>query len=263
MRDRLSLKSLLLALVACGGLAVPALAEEPAVDPVADKLLRNMGNYLRVAEKFTFAIDAIDEDVLESGQKLQFEVTHRVAFRRPDQFNAVTDGDLGVSRVFYNGVRFSMLHSVQDSGELEYCSVKVPGTTDECFEQLGEEYGIVLPLGELLHSDPYALLSKDIQSATYVGTAKVRGTLCHHLAFTSENADFQIWVEAGWQPVPRKVVITDKQEPGMPQTIAYLYDWNFNPYLPDSSFSFWVPPSAQRIPLERLQPGEGSEEGSK
>ncbi|HSH69341.1 MAG TPA: hypothetical protein VK997_05445, partial [Deferrisomatales bacterium] len=68
------LKPLLLALVACAGLALTVLAEDPAVDPVAERLLRNMGNYPRVAEKFTFSIDAI------------------------------TESDLGVSRVFFNGV---------------------------------------------------------------------------------------------------------------------------------------------------------------
>ena len=259
MRRSPTLKTLLLALITCASLGASALAEEPAVDPVADKLLRYMGNYLRTADQFTFTVDAVEEEFVENGQKVQYEMRHRVAFRRPNQLSALTEGALGVSRIFYNGVRFSMLHSDADSEELSYSSLKVPATTDECFAYMAEEYGIQIPLGHLLHSDPYALLSKGLTSGAYVGTAKVRGVLTHHLAFQTENVDWQMWVEAGWAPVPRKIVVTYKNDPGTPQFMAYLGEWNFQPYLPDSAFSFWVPPGAVRVPLEKLSPENGGD----
>ena len=205
MRRSPTLRTRFLALVACSCLVVPALAEESAVDLVADKLLRYMGNYRRSAGEFTFTVEAVEEAFLENGQKVQYEVRHRVAFRRPDQLTAFTEGALGVSRVFYNGIRFSMLHSDPDSEELSYCSLKVPDTTDECLAHMADEYGIHIPLGHLLHSDPYGLLSEGLTSGTYVGSARVRGVLCHHLTFQTEDVDWQMWVVAA----PAVAIATD------------------------------------------------------
>ena len=106
-------------------------------------------------------------------------------------------------------------------------------------------------------SDPYSNLTQNAKSATYVGLHEINGVKCHHLAFTQESLDWQIWVEDGSMQVPRKVVITYKLAEGMPQYTAVLSDWDFSPHLPESVFSFVTPVNAEKIefmPVEEKVP---------
>jgi hypothetical protein len=44
--------------------------------------------------------------------------------------------------------------------------------------------------------------------------------LCDHLAFRQLDTDWQLWVEKGSRPLPRKIVITTRYEVGDPQFSA-------------------------------------------
>ena len=80
-----------------------------------------------------------------------------------------------------------------------------------------------------------------------VGESIVDGAPCHHLAFAQENIDFQIWIEDGPRPLPRKLLITYKTEPGSPQWAARLSAWDFNPKVSEHFFHFDTPEGAGRI----------------
>ena len=86
--------------------------------------------------------------------------------------------------------------------------------------------GIDLPLIDLAMSDPYANATAKVEQGKYFGIATVLGVPCHHLAFTQENVDWQVWIEDGPQPLIRKFVITYKNEPGAPEFTALITHWN-------------------------------------
>jgi hypothetical protein len=86
--------------------------------------------------------------------------------------------------------------------------------------------------------------------------SKVRGVPCHHLSFDGDNAQLQVWIDAGDQPLPRKVVMTHKKLPGSPQWTAYLTDWNFSPQLPDNLFAFTPPQGAEKIKFIPVNPSQ-------
>jgi len=75
---------------------------------------------------------------------------------------------------------------------------------------------------------------------------------CHHLAFRQEGIDWQIWIEDSDQALPRKLVITLKEQPGHPQYLALIDKWNLTPDAPDSAFEFTPPAGAKRIDLTPL-----------
>ena len=106
-----------------------------------------------------------------------------------------------------------------------------------------------MPLGEIISTNnDLASIRKRITSAVYIGESMVNGVICDHLAFTQENLDWQIWIEKGDRPVPRKLVITYKQDPSSPQYSALLSDWNFNPIsVQDSIFIFKPAADASQI----------------
>jgi len=53
----------------------------------------------------------------------------------------------------------------------------------------------------------------------------VDGFECEHLAFRNDDTDWQIWIQVGDAPIPRKYVITSKTEEGAPQYTLVIRDW--------------------------------------
>ena len=79
------------------------------------------------------------------------------------------------------------------------------------------------------------------------------GVPCEHLVFSQDNIDWQVWIQQGARPVPRKFLITYKDEPGSPQFTAIFSDWDFTTKLPDFVFKFDPPPGAAKIKVSELR----------
>ena len=45
---------------------------------------------------------------------------------------------------------------------------------------------------------------EEVLTGEYVGVTELSGVRCHHLAFRSGDVDWQIWIEDGDKPLPRK-----------------------------------------------------------
>ncbi len=224
-------------------------AEGSVVEPRARKVMRVMGDLLKQTPRFTVRTESTREKVTEEGRKFQSERNGTIAVRRPDGMWAEATDDQGSFRVWYDGKRVTFYNVEND----EYSTVKAPATIDETFDMLAAEYGIAPPLIDLVYADVYAVLDEFMNDGLYLGLHQVRGVRCHHLAFATENIDWQIWIEDGLLPLPRKVVITYKKEPAVPQFVAYLSDWNLAPQFPDSVFTFLKPEDARMVPLEKLK----------
>lgn len=223
--------------------AVDRPSTAPIVNPLADKLLREMGEYLKTAQQYSFQAEITFDDVLPSGQKIQFGATEDLAVRRPNRAYVEYRGDLGVKQFWYNGEAVTLY----DPEKNFYASEKVPAKLDEAFDQLMKDFGFSPPLADLLCSDPYRLLIAKVQFGLYVGSSMIDGQRCHHLAFVDQHIDWQIWIEDGKQLVPRKILITYKTIPGAPQFTAVLSDWDFTTRLPDPLFAADVPSGAEKI----------------
>jgi hypothetical protein len=91
-------------------------------------------------------------------------------------------------------------------------------------------------------------LDKLVVSANYVETTTITDVPCDHVAArTSTGVDIQVWVAQGSEPLPRRVVITYKDETGQPQFWADLSNWNLAPEVSDALFTFTPPAGADRI----------------
>jgi hypothetical protein len=122
---------------------------------------------------------------------------------------------------------------------------------------LAEQYGMVLPLADLVLADPYKTLIERVRTAEDLGSGYVFETKCRHLAFRQEVVDWQIWIDES-SNLPRKIVITYKEQPGDPQYTAFLSNWNLSAGTPDSHFTFTAPPNATKTefaaPASATQP---------
>jgi hypothetical protein len=229
------------------------------VEPGARKALRIVNDYLKTAENFTVHIESVSDEIMEGGQRIQRAAIQDIAVRRPNRVKIRSVGDRGEVRLWYDGRRISILDILDfniDPDEvlgdnMTYSWVEVPDTIDAAFDFVDEEYSIAPPLIALARDNPLGNLNELATSGFYVGLHHVGDVKCHHLAYTTEGMDVQLWIENGLFPLLRKVVITYRDEPGSPQFTAYLTDWDFSPHLPDSVFKFFKPKSALLVPLEK------------
>ena len=231
---------LALALVA---VVSPAEAQEgPAIDPRADQILREASAYLAELDQFTFHAEVVEDDTVNTGELVQFGRSVDVAVRRPDRMWADVKGERGHKRFWYDGSSVTLYDYLYGT----YAQTTVPNTIDGALDDLANRYGVVLPLSDFGYSDLYAKLIENIESGIYVGLREVNGVSYHHLAFSQESIDWEIWIEDGARAVPGKLLIVYKNQDGFPHFSALLSKWELAS-LPDELFTFEVPASAQKI----------------
>ncbi len=224
---------------------------EPEILPDIDKLLRRTSEYLKAAGKFSFRAEiAYDEmevadDEEGSDLKLQYGATVELTARKPDRMRLTFKGDQLDREFWYDGKTATLLAPHAKF----YGRLAVPGSIDKALDAIQEKTGYAPPLSDLVYPDPYALLAPRIEDAYYVGLHTAAGVLCHHVLLVQETVDWQIWIQTGEQPLPRKLVITYKQVPGSPQYAAVFTKWDFAPAVPDSLFVFEAPPDAVQVEM--------------
>jgi hypothetical protein len=234
-------------LVFVGALLAGATAHaQPAIDEQADRILREMGEYLSSAEEFSFRAEIGYDEFTDWGQEVQYGGVASISVRRPDGLHVVYDGDQRQSRIVFDGETV-VFHDLRTN---LYATTEAPGKIDGAVDRIFDLYGYSVPVADLVYSDPYETLIGSADFGVVVGRRSVDGMPSFHLAFSGEILDWQIWIEDGPRPVPRQLVITYKEEPGAPQYRARFSNWDFQPRLSDHYFEF--DPPAGSAPMEFL-----------
>jgi len=215
---------------------------KPAVDPEAISALHKMGEFLRSRQIFAVQAKLTTDDVMASGQKVQFGGTVDLKVRRPDRMRMDIAGDRRNERIYYDGKTFTVF------GERVgyYASFPAPATLAELKDVLEKRYGFDLPLADLFYWGTDNDGEAAIQAATRVGAANIDGFMCDHFAFRNKDVDWEIWIEQGGRPLPRKQVITTITEKSKPQHTMVL-NWDLSPKLEDQMFTFVAPANAHQI----------------
>jgi len=226
--------------------AVPLAAhsqDAPSAEPSAENLLRQMSEELKSAENFRFHAEINFDDVLISGQKLQYAGAVDVTVRRPNGIYVDYRDDVSAKRFWYDGKVGTLL----DVAQAKYSQADLPGDIDAAVNQLQERYAVALPLGDLISSDLFRIIDERAVAWGYIGVHDVEGAPAHHIAVVGENADLQVWIQKDGRPVPLKFVITYKNAPSAPQYEAVLMDWDLEAKIGSGSFEPALPKGAQQI----------------
>jgi len=222
---------------------------KPAVDPQADGLLRRMGEYLAQAPFFSVNAEIWQDVQMNSGQQVQAGRTIELQVRRPNRFHAEVHSTRRNRGLYYDGQTITLLNRIQNF----YGTIPAPATLDEALDVACERFGITLPLEDIIVSDPYQNAIRKVTSGLYIGPVTVLGIPCEHLVFSLGTVDWQIWIEQGARPVPRKIVITYKDEEGTPEYTAIFSNWDFQTKLPDFLFTCEPPTGTSKISVEEIK----------
>jgi hypothetical protein len=271
-RSVLTFVLLCVAAAGCGG-SVPELApvQEPPpplvepdlapgsrlVDPRADDLVRQMSDRLARASAFALEAEELYDEVPDQSPRRQLTNLRHVAMRRPDRLVGDATGDALNRSFWYDGKTFAAFDKEQNV----WAGGAVPPTVDGALDWVFEQTGTVVPLADFLYADSHTRLMENVQRGVYLGIHEAAGVPCHHLSFEQATIDWQIWIDAGPEPLPRKLVITYKTEDEVPQYAVTIRKWNLKATLPDALFAFTPPDGATRVDVVAFGGAPGAPTG--
>ena len=222
------------------------------VEPDAVDALKRMGAYLMSLQTVGITSEGSLDVVTGEDQRIQMDGVTTYKIRRPG-FVIDYVSDIKSRRFIYDGKTFTVY-----SPKLGYyASVPAPATNRAVLDTIYQKFGISLPLEDLfLWADPNGVRQQALKSAYRVGTTTLDGVATDHYAFREATVDWEVWIQKGDQPLPRKLVIVDRTEATHP-TFTTRLSWQVNPTYADSDFAFVPDQDAKRIQLATYKgPGE-------
>src|SRR5262245_36958654 len=240
-----------LAMIVLAGWSQAADPQPAGIDPQAEKLLRRMSDYLASRQQFSLKAESTLEAVLTSGQKLQYDSPATLVVSRPNKLRAHRKGDIANQEFFYDGKTLTLYNLKENL----YATTAAPPTLDETFDFAREKLDVIAPGADLFYKDAAEKMLKASSSGFVVGPSVVAGVKTTHLAFRGADVDWQVWIEDGDKPLPRKFILTSKQVKGEPEFTIVIRSWDLAPKVTDKEFVFTPPKGAKKIEFLNLTEG--------
>jgi hypothetical protein len=217
------------------------------IDPSAMEALNKMGAYLRSLKAFQVETEVTNDDVLNDGQIITDNRTNTLLAVSPNLLRAELKGDDKDVFLFYDGKNFTVYGKLVNY----YATVPAPATNAQLVDKIYDDYGIDIPLVDLFKWGTDSSAINKITSAFDAGPSTVQGVTCEHYAFRQEGLDWQIWIQLGEYPLPRKFIIRTLTDEARPQHASTLV-WNLAPSYNEATFTFDPPAGALPVPLKKL-----------
>ena len=214
----------------------------------AKAILRSMSDYVRSQKTVELTFDSDIEVITPQMEKIQFTNSGEALLIRPDKLRAHRVGGYSDVTLFFDGKTVN-IYGKSANG---YARFDAPGNVDQLIAALRAGHGVALPGADLLLSNPYDVLVADVQEAKYMGRGVIDGIECEHLAFRNFDTDWQLWVEVGATPVPRKMVITSKTINSAPQYTLRVKAWKTGVEPGPGAFEFVPPPGMKMLKPDQL-----------
>jgi hypothetical protein len=235
----------------CLALVTPALApaqesanDPPKIDPDAMSALRKMGDYLRTLDQFQVSAAITSEEVLEDSQKVQIAKQIDLVADRPSRVRVQVKSDKHERLLVFDGNSFTLFAPRMKY----YATVAAPANIADLAKRLEDNHGIELPLVDLFRWGTADAQLAAITAAKDLGPSQCAGVTCQHYAFRQPGLDWEIWIQNGEFPLPRRLVLTTRTDEARPQYTA-AYTWNLAPSFDDQAFVFVPPQDSKKIPL--------------
>ncbi|MCP4285707.1 MAG: DUF2092 domain-containing protein [Gammaproteobacteria bacterium] len=214
----------------------------------ARSILKSMADYVSSQQTIELTFDSDIEVITPQLEKIQFTNSGEALLSRPDKLRALRMGGYSDVALIFDG----KMVNIFSKGLNGYTQFPGPPTVDHLLEALRAGHGVAMPGADLLLKNAYDRLVSDVLEAKHVGRGIINGRECEHLAFRNFDTDWQLWVEVGERPIPRKMVITSKTLNSAPQYTLRIKSWTTGVETAADAFVFVPPPGAKKLGPEAL-----------
>jgi hypothetical protein len=207
-----------------------------------------MSDYVASQKNISIAYDSDIEVITGDLQKIQFTSSGQLQLSRPDKVHATRTGGYTDVEFFFDGKTFTFYGKDLNA----FAQSQSADSIDQLLNRLRVEYFVEAPGADLLISNVYDKLIEDVIDAKHIGLGVIDGVECEHLAFRNLDVDWQVWIEVGARPIPRKYVITSKGVTGGPQYTLRIKDWKADAVIAADVFTFKPPAGAKKVEFTEL-----------
>lgn len=215
-------------------------ADDPA------KILKAMADYTAAQKSISATFESDIEAVTPDLEKIQFTSSGKLQLMRPDKLRISRTGGYADVQLVYDGKTVS----IYGNNAKAYAQADLAGTVDQLVDLIQAKSGAAMPGTDLLLSNASDELMSNVILARHIGLGVIDGVECEHLAFRGVDTDWQIWIESGARPVPRKYVITSKTVAGAPQYTLRIKDWKTDAIAEADAFVFKPPAGVTKVDLD-------------
>ena len=202
----------------------------------------------RVKTNVSLTYDSDVEVITPEVEKIQFTSSGKVILSRPDKVRATRTGGYADVEIVFDGKTVSATGKNINA----YTQFEAAGSIDQLIAKLRGMDLVSAPGADILGSHVYEDLMADVIVAKHIGRGVIDGVECEHLAFRAQDVDWQLWVEVGARPIPRKYVITSKGVGAAPQYTLRIKEWKTDAPVNAEAFVFTPPQGANKVALEAL-----------
>jgi len=247
------------------GAALAARAAEkpvPQVDPQAQKAIDAMGKYYAQLKGFKVSVD-IALNVEQQGQRQTQAFAQKISAERPNKFSCVLESGRNGVTIISDGDEMALF--VQSFNK--YAVEKAPASWAGILENpivlgstgVGNASGV---MAALFSDDPAKKLVERLDAVEYGGLVDLNGMKCHLIKATGEEMDWQLWIDAGKEPLIRQAIpdlakvferMAKTQGGKSPfanmkiSNVVTYKDWEINPKFPADAFAIHVPDGATKV----------------
>ncbi|MEX0678609.1 MAG: DUF2092 domain-containing protein [Pirellulales bacterium] len=239
-----------------------ASAEERKIDPEARKVVDAFGKYVAGLKGFRFT-DNVALHVVQEGRQITQEFAKKFSVERPNRFSYSLDASQGGAQVVSDGKDLSVFIKGYDKYAVEEAPATLAGILKNqvVYGVLGVGNSSTVTAA-LLSDDPAAKLLEKTAAVEYGGLVELDGVKCHLLKAIAEDFDWNVWIDAGAQPLVRQFVPdlakalaklaqrTKQKSPlanmKITNTVTYK-DWEIDPKFEPAAFAFNVPAGATKV----------------
>ena len=214
-----------------------------ADDAQAKALFKTMSDYVSGQKAISFKFDSNLDVVTSQKQKLGLASSGTITINRPDKIHATREGGFANVEFAFDGKTLTLLNKNAPA----YAKVSAVGTIDQLVDQLRDKYHRPLPAADLLMSNPYDQLMPGVIDVKDLGSGVIHGVECDHLAFRTDEVDWQIWIAQGDRPYPCRYVITSSKVAGSPAYTIDVTDWKTGAEVAADSFNVAMPANAKQL----------------
>lgn len=205
------------------------------LDQVAIDLMRESAEFLASRPAFSFTWFVSYDEVVEDREKITFVRSGSNLVVRDKGFFSRADGENGRREYFYNQKQFVI--SAPD--ENFYAAKEFNDGFEALVEKVRNATDTEIPIYAIMSRNLGNGLEQGLQGAAYLGSTNLAGRPVHHLAFSEQDEDWQIWISTdNTAPLPLMIIGTNTKQKGWPQYRAYLTNWNLKPKYDTAQFSF-------------------------